>query len=83
MTERLLVLGVLFVLIGIPVGITLSKRLYLEFALGLLLFGLIWWIAVFRLARPSSWWARRFYGPEKMQRAFDRFGSASTPGQEV
>ena len=83
MTERLLALSVLMVVIVIPVGITLSKRLYLEFALGLVLLGLVWWIAVFRLARPTSWWARRFYGPEKMQRAFGRFGGVATPERET
>jgi threonine/homoserine/homoserine lactone efflux protein len=73
-TERLIALSVLIVVIGIPAGITWSKGQYVEFALVFILLGLIWWVAIFRLARPSSWWARRFYGPEKMQRAFDRFG---------
>jgi hypothetical protein len=30
------------------------------------------------IANPSSWWARRFYGPKKMQRAIDRFGAVSS-----
>jgi hypothetical protein len=31
-------------------------------------------IPTFRLAKPRSWWARRFYDAAKMQRASDRFG---------
>lgn len=75
--ERLQVLGVLLVVIGIPAGITWSKGQRVEFFLGFLLLGFIWLVAIFRLARPWSWWARRFYGPEKMQRAVDRFGTGS------
>jgi hypothetical protein len=79
-TERLLVLGILIVVVGIPAGITWSKGQRAAFFLGVLLLGMVWVVAACRLARPSSWWARRFYGPEKMQRALDRFDSeASTP----
>jgi hypothetical protein len=45
------------------------------FLAGLVVGGLAWWITAFRLARPSSWWARRFYGAAKLQRAQDRYGS--------
>jgi hypothetical protein len=31
------------------------------------------WIPVIRLAKPDSWWARRFYDDEKMWRARARF----------
>lgn len=44
-----------------------------EFCLGWITVSLVWWIAIFRLAHPSSWWARRFYGPKKMQRAENRY----------
>jgi len=77
MTERLLVLSVLIVVVGIPAGITLSKGHRAAFVLGFLIMGMIWIVAACRLARPSSWWARRFYGPKKMQRAIDRFGFES------
>lgn len=77
-SERLEVLAVLIVVIGIPAGITGAKGHWTAFSLGFFLLGTIWIIAAFRLARPSSWWARRFYGPEKMQRAISRFDS-STP----
>jgi hypothetical protein len=79
-TERLLVLGILIVVVGIPAGITWSKGQRAAFFLGFLLLGMIWVVAACRLARPSSWWARRFYRPEKMQRALDRFDpETSTP----
>lgn len=73
--ERLLVLVFLGVVFGIPAWITWRKGQHTEFILGFLLLGMVWWVAVFRLAHPSSWWARRFYGPGKMQRAVDRFGA--------
>jgi protein-S-isoprenylcysteine O-methyltransferase Ste14 len=73
--ERLLVLIILLVVVGIPAGITWSKGHRIAFVLGFLLIGLIWIVAACRLARPSSWWARRFYGPEKMKRASERFES--------
>jgi hypothetical protein len=77
--ERLLVLSIL-VLSGIPAAISWAKGQRAAFVLGFLLLGMVWVVAACRLARPSSPWARRFYGPEKMRRAEARFGSAtSTP----
>jgi len=73
--ERLVVLITLIIVVGIPAGITWSKGQRAAFFLGFLLLGMIWVVAACRLARPSSWWARRFYGPEKMQRALNRFDS--------
>lgn len=32
-------------------------------------------VGAIRLAKPESFWARRFYGPEKAQRAQQRFGA--------
>lgn len=78
MPERLQALFVLIVVVVIPAAITWSKGQRLAFALGFLLVGAVWVVAAFRLARPSSWWARRFYGPEKMQRAVDRFGAGTS-----
>lgn len=75
MSERLLVLAILTVVIGIPAGITWAKGQRAAFFLGLLVLGTVWLVAACRLARPESWWARRFYGPEKLQRAADRFHS--------
>lgn len=73
--ERVFVLCYLGVLLGLPAWITWRKGQRMAFILGFLLLGMVWWVAACRLARPSSWWARRFYGPGKMQRAVDRFGT--------
>lgn len=78
MIERLLVLSILIVVVGIPAGITWSKGQRAAFFLGFLILGMVWVVAACRLARPSSWWARRFYGPEKMQRALNRFNSGTS-----
>jgi hypothetical protein len=43
-------------------------------AAGLLVGGIVWAISCWRLAKPWSWWARRFYGPEKLERARLRYG---------
>lgn len=75
MAERLAVIGILIVVVGIPAGITWSKGQRLAFFLGFLGLGMIWIVAACRLARPSSWWAQRFYGPEKLRRAEERFGA--------
>ena len=80
MTERLLVLAILVVVVVFPAGITWSKGQRGAFFLGFFLLGMVWVVAACRLARPSSWWAHRFYGPEKMQRALVRFGSETSPG---
>lgn len=46
---------------------------------GMLVLGLLihpcWAFAAIRLAKPDSYWARRFYGPEKMGQAQLRFTS--------
>jgi hypothetical protein len=77
MAERLLVLSILIVVVGVPAGITWSKGQRTAFFVGFLFMGMVWVVAACRLARPSSWWARRFYGPQKMQRAIDRFNSST------
>lgn len=78
MAERLLVLIILIVVVGIPAGITWSKGHRAAFFLGFLILGMIWVVAACRLAHPTSWWARRFYGPTKMQRAVERFNSGTS-----
>lgn len=74
MGERLLVVAVLAIVLGVPAGITWAKGQRAAFWIGLLCFGLVWVVAACRLARPTSAWAERFYGPEKMERARRRFG---------
>lgn len=67
------------VLIVAPLIVTALKRHWLLFVAGWLTIGLVWWIASLRLARPESWWARRFYGPDKLARAQERYGAAHSP----
>lgn len=71
MTERLLVISILLVVVGISAGITWSKGQRAAFVLGFLILGMIWIVAACRLAYPSSWWARHFYGPKKMSQAVE------------
>lgn len=73
--ERLQAGIIFFGLFVLPAIITWLKGQRLAFAIGFLFPGLIWTVVACRLADPSSWWARRFYGPEKMQRAVNRFDS--------
>jgi Kef-type K+ transport system membrane component KefB len=73
--ERVLVLAFFFIVFGVPAWITWLKGHREAFILGFILLGMVWWIAACRLAHPSSWWARQFYGPTKMRRALNRFGS--------
>lgn len=35
--------------------------------------GLVWFVAPFRLAKPNSPWARRFYSGEKLERSQSRY----------
>ena len=69
--------GLFLVMIVVPLTITALKRHWLLFAAGWLTVGLVWWIASLRLARPESWWARRFYGSDKLARAQRRYGRAT------
>jgi hypothetical protein len=32
-----------------------------------------WWIGAIRLAKPDSWWARKFYDEDKLADARERF----------
>jgi len=65
-------------LLLVPMVITGLKRQWLLFAAGWLTLGLVWWIASLRLAHPESWWARRFYGGDKLSRARERYGIAAS-----
>lgn len=66
----------LWVVFLIPMTVTALKRHWILFAAGWLVIGSVWWIAAFRLARPDSWWARRFYDYEKLARARQRYDAA-------
>ena len=69
-------IGLWVVLIVAPATITALKGQWLLFAAGWLTVGIVWWIASLRLARPESWWARRFYGTDKLSRAEARYGTS-------
>jgi hypothetical protein len=62
------------VLVIAPATITALKGKWELFDLGFLLVGTVWFIAAFRLARPDSFWARKFYGARKLERARRRYG---------
>ena len=61
-------IGVLLSLVPAAVVTMLKGRWTLILAGLCLLFPLVWYGA-FALAEPASWWARRFYGPDKAARA--------------
>jgi len=46
-------------------------------ASGLLLTPVVWLIGSVRLAKPNSYWARRFYRGAKLDRAEERFPAAA------
>ena len=51
--------------------VTIAKGRLLLFATGLIGLGITWFIGAIPLAAPSSRWAQRFYGEERMARATD------------
>jgi hypothetical protein len=61
-----------------PAAITAAKGHVALFFAGLLTIGLVWVIAAVRLAKPNSPWARRYYGPAKLDRSKRRY-----PGTDV
>lgn len=65
---------VFLALIVVPGVVTLLKGQRLIFIVGLILGGMVWIVSAFRLARPTSWWARRFYPDQKLVRAVRRYG---------
>ena len=64
----------LLALVGVPATVTLLKGHVVAFVVGLFTLGLVWVVASLRLARPGSWWARRFYRPAKLERVRRRYG---------
>ncbi len=76
-TERSQGLIASSILVLIHVGLCIICLLKGKNAIGLLglALPLLGWIGAFRLAKPMSFWARRFYSDKKMGRAEGRFPS--------
>jgi len=70
-------IGLWVVLIVAPATIAALKGQWALFAAGWITLGTVWWIAAPRLARPESWWAGHFYGPDKLARAQARYGTTA------
>lgn len=70
---EILVVAAIWVVIFVPGTITVAKGHIILFFAGFFVAGLIWLIAALRLAKPNSPWARRFYGPEKLERSRRRY----------
>jgi hypothetical protein len=74
---------ILIVLLGVVPGIVASmKGRWAYLIAGIVLSPAAWWVATLRLARPTSFWARHFYGWHKMERASHRFGSEALPEEQ-
>jgi hypothetical protein len=71
--ELLFIVVVWALVVVIPAFVTVAKGHIALFFAGFLLLGLIWWIAAWRLAKPNSPWAKRFYGPEKQEKSRRRY----------
>jgi len=56
----------------VPGAITALKGHVALFVAGFFV-GLVWFVAPFRLAKPNSPWARRFYSGEKLEKAQARY----------
>jgi hypothetical protein len=75
-----LTIGDLSIRLGLISGVALHGLLILvcvlkgkyRAALISCLLPLIAWVLAIRLARPTSWWARKFYGPQREARALER-----------
>jgi hypothetical protein len=70
---QVLVALAIWALVLVPAVVTGLKGQWALLGAGFLLLGLVWLIAAFRLARPNSFWARRFYSPEKLERSRERY----------
>lgn len=63
---------VVSVLVVIPIVVTGLKGKYGMIVLGLFVHP-CWWFAAIRLAKPESFWARRYYDPQTVAYARARF----------
>jgi hypothetical protein len=63
---------VIFAVCLVPAAVTALKGHIALFVAGFF-FGLVWFVAAFRLAKPNSAWARRYYSEEKLRKARARY----------
>ena len=63
---------VIFAVCLAPAAVTALKGHIALFIVGFF-FGLVWFIAAFRLAKPNSAWARRYYSEEKLEKSRARY----------
>jgi hypothetical protein len=66
------VIVIVFVLTLAPAAVTALKGHLLLFVAGFFVY-LVWPVAAFRLAKPNSAWARRYYDAEKLERSRARY----------
>jgi hypothetical protein len=72
-----IVVFVLLVIWVVPAVVTGLKGKYGLVALGILLH-VCWWVGAIRLAKPDSFWAKRYYDAAKLGKARDRFETGPT-----
>jgi hypothetical protein len=77
---EILYLIALWTLCLAPAVLTALKGHVALFLAGFLTIGVVWLIAAFRLAKPNSPWARRWYDTGKMRRSQERYPDVD-PGQ--
>jgi hypothetical protein len=53
----------------LALAVTIAKGRRTLVLAGLLLLFPLWWYGAIALAAPDSWWSRRFYRGEKLERA--------------
>lgn len=75
---QLVIAVALWLFVLVPGVVTALKGQWLFLVAGILVVGLVWLIVAFRLARPGSFWARRFYDDGKLRRAQARYGRPDT-----
>ncbi|AXK33908.1 hypothetical protein DVA86_15820 [Streptomyces armeniacus] len=69
---------VVVLLLAVPIVVAALKGKYGMVVLGVLVHP-CWWVAAIRLAKPHSFWARRFYDEETLREAQHRYPDGPRP----
>jgi hypothetical protein len=80
LVEILIVVGVMLIYL-VPAVITGLKGKQGMVTAGVFLHP-VWWVGAIRLARPDSYWARRFYDDAKRRRALERHDRGAGPAPD-